>query len=211
MHKCKLGHGRAVQGPFCWLIDGSVSLHLCACCFERRWVHMPPWKGKRLSPSTYPSRGQGPTRMSVVFWFSCSEHSTRKGLRCFFREKDLSNLTHVSLRVSEEICQVSNQAPSIKHQRFENELKYLSNKMFACMVFTHKYGTLSNNRVLLINKQKQFYSIVWLGEFWQQCHELSWKANITITEQKIKRLFFQVFISNKWQTGIFPFTMEVHL
>ncbi len=87
VHKCKLGHGRAVQGPFCWLIDGSVSLHLCACCFERRWVHMPPWKRKRLSPSTYPSRGQGPTRMSVVFWFSCSEHSTRKGLRCFFREK----------------------------------------------------------------------------------------------------------------------------
>ncbi len=203
-------------GAVLTLIDGSVSLHLRACCFERRWVHVPPWKEKQLSPSTYPSRGQGPTRMSVVFWFSCSEHSTRKGLRCFFREKDLSNLTHVSLRVSEEITShimlwfakfpIKRLRSNI---RFENELKYLSNKMFACMFFRHKYSTSSNNRVLLINKQKHCYTIVWLGEFWQQSHELSWKANIKITEQNIKRLSFQVSISNKWQTGSFPFTMDM--
>lgn len=71
-HKRKLGHGRAVQRPFYWLIDGSVSLHLFACCLERRWDHVASWKEKQLSPSTYPSRGQGATHMSVVFWCSHS-------------------------------------------------------------------------------------------------------------------------------------------
>lgn len=59
-------------GAVHWLIDGSVSLHFCACYLERRWDHVASWKEKHLSPSTYPSRGQGTTRMSVIFWFSHS-------------------------------------------------------------------------------------------------------------------------------------------